>query len=78
MHNVVTVLGAVFIGTQTILVPLSPSPTNPLCYNSQTYRDTHEQECLIDNVHAGPSKGHGGGGGGFLGGLLGGLGLGGL
>lgn len=31
-------------------IPASPAPTNPLCYNSQSYRNTHDQECLIDPV----------------------------
>lgn len=52
-------------------IPASPAPTNPLCYSSQAYHNTHEQECVIDQV---PTAGHGGnkGPGGLIG-LVGGL-----
>lgn len=59
----------------------APSVTNPLCYKSQAYRNTHEQECLIDQVKADESPNNRGGRqpGGLLesltGGLLGGGGL---
>lgn len=49
----------------------SPSPTNPLCYDSQSYRNTHDQECLIDPVPAPGSEGSTGGGTRGPGGLLG-------
>lgn len=44
--------------------PLSPSPTNPLCYNSPAYRNTHEQECLITPVQGSNRPRPGGGSGG--------------
>jgi hypothetical protein len=63
-------------------IPLAPSPTNQLCYNSPAYRNTHEQECVIDTVSANPREGgdgsddsvpHRGLIGGLLHGLTGGL-----
>lgn len=57
-----------------VIFALAPAPTNPLCYNSASYRDTHEQECIIDRIPgAGSTPTRGGHGGGLLGGLLGGL-----
>jgi hypothetical protein len=62
-----------------IFLPLAPAVTDPQCFTSQAYRDTHERECLIDTVPAGGSTGHGGSGGqqggllGLLHGLTGGL-----
>ena len=47
-------------------VPLSPSPTNPLCYNSQAYRNTHEQECLISRRTGSSRPGAGSGGSGTI------------
>lgn len=72
----VSILGVAVITLGLGFAPLSPSPTNPLCYNSQIYRDTHEQECLIDRVQAKPSTSGnpgGGGGGSIFGPILGNL-----
>ena len=67
--------GAVCVLVIGLVFSQSPAPTNPLCYNSEAYRDTHEQECLIDQVA--PARGNPGGGGpsrpGGLSGLLHGL-----
>lgn len=59
---------AIVVSLSSPLVPLAPSPTNPLCYNSAAYRNTHERECLISPVSAsGPTGGGGGGPGGAFG-----------
>lgn len=80
MDDVVKRVGDALYWTATLWVScfiifmLAPAPTNPLCYNSAAYRNTHEQECIIDRVgRTGSTPGGGGGGGGFLGGLLGSL-----
>lgn len=51
----------------SLCISLSPAPTNQACYTSQAYRDTHEQECLINQTHAGHSDDHHDG---LIGGLL--------
>lgn len=61
MKWVAAVLAVGLLGSP---LPAAPSPTNPLCYNSQAYRNTHEQECLITPVQAGSNRpGRGGTGG---------------
>lgn len=57
-----------------LILPLSPAPTNPACYNDPNYRNTHEQECLIDRFHPGSGVNQPGGGppppdGGLIGGI---------
>lgn len=63
MKWAVAILAAGLIGSP---MPLSPSPTNPLCYNSQAYRNTHEQECLISRPGTRRSGGGGQAGGGTI------------
>ena len=55
--------------------PLSPAVTDPRCFSDQAFRDTHEKECLVDQVVATPSEGPTGGGRrlGLIGILTGGL-----
>lgn len=60
MHKLVGLVMIVGIG----FVPLNPSPTNPLCYNSPAYRNTHEQECVINNDASGTPHPPGSGGAG--------------
>ena len=47
-------------------IPLAPAPTDPQCYNNQEYRNTHEQECMIDQVGVPWPGGDSGGDGGGL------------
>lgn len=66
-----------------LILPLAPAPMNPACYDNPNYRNTHEQECLIDPVHKGSGANQPGGGPAPPGGLVGGIsrilhGLGGL
>lgn len=64
----------VVMGIGPFSPPLAPTVTNQLCYTSQAYRDTHEQECVIDNTSARPGdKPNRGLIGGLLHGLTGGL-----
>lgn len=69
-------LAILLLGVGIVFSQSGPnSPTNPACYNSPNYRNTHEQECLIDPIHPGsganqPGGSNDGDGGGLLGGLL--------